>query len=70
MHGIVFCDCIFRDVRLRFEYKVARPSGALVSRAAACAAAVSRRPYQIDTVLLAAAPDCTVTIRYYRAQSR
>lgn len=23
MHGIVFCDCIFRDVRLRFEYKVA-----------------------------------------------
>lgn len=23
MHGIVFCDCIFRDARLRFEYKVA-----------------------------------------------
>jgi len=63
MHGIVFCDCIFRDVRLRFEYKVARPAVRLFH--------VRQRalPYQIDMVLPAAAPDCTVTIRYYRPWS-
>lgn len=69
MHGIVFCDCIFRDVRLRFEYKVARPARRLF-HVRQRAPHHRRWPYQIDTVLLAAAPDCTVTIRYYRARSQ
>lgn len=29
MHGIVFCDRIFRDTQLRFEYKAAPVRGGL-----------------------------------------